>query len=391
MAILAKNLGEAYQTFKLRAAHRFILWIVNRVPTRDSLKAVPYWMPSIASSLSHVGVGLVLLLLTAGCSRKDTTTAPTSSMRASTTFELTGRVLENESPGRPIPSARVAIGDGPNAGQSTMSDSAGSFRFTDLAQSGFTVTASADNYFPQSRGVTLTSNQALTFQLNRSVSRVPTTRFVMSGTATDDSGRARTNAGVYIDFLSSDVPGTYFAHASAVTDGAGAYRAQFDAVPGLMSHHMTAWACLRPDSGYASDCQWIAATAPDISQNFHTYSIPRLPAGQSTTVTVSPADSLCLNNVQDTPGLLDYLCRTVRIVSPTDGLVTIEAVSDDGGVHPPLEVELLAERGPCCSERLQNPTTIAVTAGIDITVNVEILWGSATPQTFVLTSKVAQP
>jgi carboxypeptidase family protein len=312
-------------------------------------------------------------------------------MPASTTFELTGRVVENEPPGRPIPSAIVVIGDGPNAGHSTMSDSSGSFRFTDLAQSGFTVTASADNYFPQSRGVTLTSSQTLTFQLNRFVSRIPPTRFVMSGTAMDDSGRPRPNARINVDFLSSDVPFTYFSHASAVTDGAGAYRVQFDAVPGLMSHHMTAWACLFPGSGYASDCQWIVATAPDISQNFHTYSIPRLPVGQSTTVTVSPGDSLCLNNVQDTPGLLDYVCRTMRVVSAMDGLVTIEAVSNDGGVHPPLEVELLVESGPCCSERLQNPTTIAAPAGVEITVNVEMLWGSATAQTFVLTSKVEQP
>jgi hypothetical protein len=361
---------------------------VNRVPTGDSLKAVPYRMPSSSSSLSRVG--LVLLLLTLGCGRKDTGTAPTSMPRPGT-FELSGRVVENESPGRPIPSATVVIGDGPNASRSTISDSSGSFRFSDLAQSGFTATASADNYFPQSRGVTLTSNQAVTFQLNRSVSRVPTTRFVMSGTATDDSGRARANAGVYIDFLSSDVPGTYFAHASAVTDGAGVYRVPFEAVPGLMAHHMTAWACLRAGSDNASDCQWIAATAPDISQNFHTYSIPRLAAGQSTTVTVSPTDSLCLNNVQDTPGLLDYVCRTLRVVPATNGLITIEAVSIDGNVHPPLEVELLAETGPCCSERLQNPTTIAVTAGVDITVNVELLWGAATPQTFVLTSKVEQP
>jgi hypothetical protein len=55
-------------------------------------------------------------------------------------------------------------------GKSTTTDASGNYGFTGLQQSGFTVNASATNYASQSKSVTLTSNQAVSFQLSRQAS-----------------------------------------------------------------------------------------------------------------------------------------------------------------------------------------------------------------------------
>jgi hypothetical protein len=108
-------------------------------------------------------------------------------------------------------------------------------------------------------------------------------------------------------------------------------------------------------------------------------------------VTVAPEDTLCVNNVQDSPGLgQDYVCRSVRVVAPSDGIMTLEAVSTQGGAHPPLEVEAVGV-SPCCSERMGNPTSIQVTAGTEIVVNVEMVLGSTTSQSFTLNTAMARP
>jgi hypothetical protein len=79
---------------------------------------------------------------------------------APTTFSLSGRVTEfGTSHG--ISAATVFIGDGPNAGKSTTTNASGTYSFTELQQSSFTVNVSATNYISESRVVTLTSNQTL--------------------------------------------------------------------------------------------------------------------------------------------------------------------------------------------------------------------------------------
>jgi len=140
-------------------------------------------------------------------------------------------------------------------------------------------------------------------------------------------------------------------------------------------------------SNYASDFHYIRGT----SQNVRLYRITRITAGESTVVTVAPDDTLCVNNVQDIPGLgQDYVCRSVRIVAPGDGIMTLEALSTKGGAHPPLEVETVGAPN-CCSERIGNPTSIQVTAGTIVVANVEMVPGSTTSQSFTLNTSMARP
>ena len=137
---------------------------------------------------------------------------------------------------------------------------------------------------------------------------------------------------------------------------------------------------------YAADFRWIRGTI----HNVHLHRVERIVAGESKLVTIEPDDTLCVNNVQDTLGLgPDYLCRSVFVVAPNDGAVTIEAVSTQDGAHPPVEVET---RGvsPCCSERMGNPTTIQVAAGTVIVVNVEMRASSTSTQSFVVNTSLPQ-
>jgi hypothetical protein len=140
-------------------------------------------------------------------------------------------------------------------------------------------------------------------------------------------------------------------------------------------------------NNYAGDARYIQGT----SHNVRLYRIERITAGDSWSVTVAPDDSLCYNNVQDQPGAgQDYVCRSVRVVAPADGIMTLEAVSTQGGAHPPLEVETVGVL-PCCSERMGNPTSIQVTVGTEVIANVEIVLGSTISQSFTLNTSMARP
>ena len=136
---------------------------------------------------------------------------------------------------------------------------------------------------------------------------------------------------------------------------------------------------------YESDYRYIRATA----QNVRLYRINRITGGDSTTVTVEADDTLCVNKAQDTPGVgPDYVCRSVRVVAPSDGVMTLEAVSTHGGTHPPLEVETVG--APlCCSERIGNPTSIQLTAGTEVVANVEMVLGSTISQSFTLSTSMS--
>ena len=129
---------------------------------------------------------------------------------------------------------------------------------------------------------------------------------------------------------------------------------------------------------YVGDYRYIRGT----THNVRMPRIERIMAGESKLVTVAPDDSLCINNVQDSPGLgPDYVCRSVFVVAPNDGAVTIEAVSTQDGSHPFLEVETVGG-----SARMGNPTTIQVKAGTVIVATVEMLSNSTASQSFVVTT-----
>jgi len=128
---------------------------------------------TVASPNSADAIDTLSIVLTnaaAACCRNpmglDTivlTSTPTTPLPP-TMFSLNGQVTDSAT-GTGISGAIVSIADGPNAHVTTSTDASGIYSFTGLQQSGFTVNVSANNYVSQSQGVTLTSNQTLSFQL----------------------------------------------------------------------------------------------------------------------------------------------------------------------------------------------------------------------------------
>jgi hypothetical protein len=90
-------------------------------------------------------------------------TAP-SSPPTPTTFTLSGQVTDSATQ-LGLSVASVSISDGPNAGKWAMTDASGNYRLADLQGATFTVRAHAPHYVSQTKSVTLTGNQTLSFAL----------------------------------------------------------------------------------------------------------------------------------------------------------------------------------------------------------------------------------
>jgi hypothetical protein len=238
------------------------------------------------------GCVVLLVILASACGGRSTTTSPSPTPTA-TTFSLSGTVTDSTT-GSGISNATVTVVDGVNAGKSTTTGSSGSYSFAGLQPGGFTVTISASNYASQSKGVGLTLNQTLLFQLYPGIS--------LTGRVTDSITSAPI-AGATVS-----INGRY----RTTTDTSGNY-----SVTGFLDAGSNTNVTYVSANNYASDYRYIRATP----QNVHLYRIVRMTAGDSTVVTVAPDDTLCVNNMQDSPGVSqDYVCRSVRIATVVEGL-----------------------------------------------------------------------
>ncbi len=265
----------------------------------------------------------------------------------------------------PVANASVSIVNGPDAGKSVTTDASGNFLFTELAQSSVIVEVSAARYFAARAPLALNQTQT--------VFLVPFgSDIVLEGRVTD----ARTSspiagATVYIN-------GRY----SANTDLAGNYT-----LPGNLDIGASSVAWVGAD-GYEVFVRYIRGSR---AQSFRLQRIERITAGAAWPVTIRPDDSLCLNNLQDPTFTLPgtgFLCRTVRVIAPADGVMRLEAVSTQDGTHPPLEVEVL-NLPSCCFERLENPISIDVRTGTEVLVNVEMPERSTVSQSFIVTTSMS--
>jgi hypothetical protein len=302
---------------------------------------------------------LVTLISTWACSDSNGTAPSPSPSPSPTTFSLSGKINDSDTSAA-VAGATVSVADGPNAGQSATTDSSGNYSFTALQQSGFTVSVSAPSYISQSLGVTLTSNRTLNFSL-----RPQPMGITLNGRVTD-AATGGPIAGAVVS-----INGRY----RGTTDNAGQF-----SVAGLLDYGRNYDYTYVSAGNYVADYRYIRGT----TQNVRLHRIERIVAGESKLVTIAPDDTLCVNNVQDTPGAgPDYLCRSVFVLAPNDGAVTIEAISTLDGEHPRLEVET-AGGAPCCSERIGNPTTIQATTGTLIVVNVEMFSSSTSSQSFAV-------
>ena len=169
--------------------------------------------------------------------------------------------------------------------------------------------------------------------------------------------------------------------AQTLTDAAGRYRLTGGGYSAGIDY---VWASA---AGFEPDYRFISAAQTAV-QDFRLYPIERITAGQAVRVTVDPGDTLCVNNAQDSPGVgASYVCRTIRVLAPSDGMLTIEVVASDGGERPLVAVET-TNATVCCNERLENPTSLQVNAGTEIRVSVELPWGSTASRSFVVNTSL---
>jgi hypothetical protein len=212
----------------------------------------------------------------------------------------------------------------------------------------------------------------------------------LTGKLTDADGTPLTSGFVCVTYSKSTNPGSFYRQASTAGDGAGLYSLDINAIPGAMNgppamHDAWAFAyASRP--GYESDYRYISSS----EQNFRLYRIKRIAAGDSTAVTVAPDDAICDNNVQEFhPWPDEWVCRTIHVSVPANGKMLVWAVPTQlGGAVPGLVLEGAFD--PPYFHADMGALKVPAVAGDVITVNIEIPWGSATSQSFVLHTSLIQ-
>ena len=312
---------------------------------------------------------LLLLVPVLACSDSETETlspaAPSPAAPATpTTFTLSGQVIASQTR-LPISEATVSVAYGSDTGRSATTDASGNFSFTGMQQSSLMVWVSAAEYDSRS------------FILERQISTivlVPLGPVIqLSGQVIDDGTLAPIAAATV------SVNGRY----RATTDASGKY-----SLTGRLDNGDSNTRSSLP-TGTKSHTRYIRGNS---AQNFRLRRIERILGGQSWSVTVHPDDSLCFTDFYEPsyglPGS-GFLCRTVRVVAQSDGVLHIEAVSTADGSRPPLDVAVLYNSGPW-DQRNENPVSLNVRTGTELAVNIAGMSENAsTSQSFIVTTSIA--
>ena len=209
-------------------------------------------------------------------------------------------------------------------------------------------------------------------------SAAPTSTFHATGIVTDDDGSPVTGAMVtirpFVDGRNSASP------VLGMTDGSGFYSIDFDANRYGAGSGVASVKAARP--GYDPSHNYLIPTSAtqDVSQNVRIYRIKQVIAGESTVLTVLPGDTLCGDNHQ-------FVCRTVHIAAPADGLTTLEVVPTPSATNAGLEILGQGSAYHCCAVT----DRISVTAGTEVVANIG-MWGTSTAsQSFVFNTSLVRP
>jgi hypothetical protein len=199
--------------------------------------------------------------------------------------------------------------------------------------------------------------------------------FQITGVATDDDGRPVPGANVTIApwKFGPVAPRIFLA-----TDAAGFYRAEFeamrDAVGGVGN-------VVVEHSGYENNARYLGPAVPqEMTQNFHLYRIRRIAPGESVALTVRPNDPSCGFDGE-------WICRTVRIITPRAGTLTVTLTSHNPQNETGLEVFQRVPAGVsfrprCCARHVE----IEAEAGAEVVANVLVWWDTKAPHAFTLTT-----
>ena len=280
-----------------------------------------------------------------------------------------------------IADATVSVVDGPDTGYAATTDGMGRYRLTGLKGGELTLVISAPNHAPLTSRVVLASNQSLDFQLGHSGMA-----YEVEGRVRDEDGSPLAGAEVSFTY-SSPLQSSRYGQVIATSDSTGLYRVEFTAVPGGYAGSVAFVSTTK--AGHDADNRWFRANpqAATGTLDFHLYRIRRITAGDSVSVSIAPNASLCFDNAHDSPGVgPDLLCRTIRVVAPADGVLTVEATSTSNGTRPNVVVETVS---PASYQlKIGNPASVLVTAGTEVMANIELAASSLDRESYLLTSTI---
>ena len=201
----------------------------------------------------------------------------------------------------------------------------------------------------------------------------PILTFHVTGIVSEDEGNPV--AGATVTVLNSPAPGI-----SGITDGSGVYSLDFNVKGNIAAGSIVGW--LKVDSaGHDSSYNYLmpASGSQNILQNAHVYRIKRITVGESTLLTAVRGDTACGDSDE-------FVCRTLHIVAPTDGVMTIEAVATPSAADAGLEI-VRGSAYQCCSLT----ATVSVAAGTEVIANIGMWWTSTASQSFVINTSLARP
>ena len=119
-------------------------------------------------------VSIGVLLLATGCERAATSPAPPGFNSSTQTSTFSGRVTESGATSFfPIVGAVLTIGDGANAGNTTTTNAAGQYSFSELRREAFSVSIWANGYVTSSFSVDLRTGSTRDFDLPLVTPRAP--------------------------------------------------------------------------------------------------------------------------------------------------------------------------------------------------------------------------
>jgi len=198
--------------------------------------------------------------------------------------------------------------------------------------------------------------------------------FTFRGVVTDEQGAPVVGAEVTMRSAGGA------SHASTYTDAAGGYGIQLSAVPWTNSAgRYAARAEILADS-----FDWlyrnVRAVGSQLVENFQLHRVTRITGGDSATISVSPDNGDCL-------GWLYGPCGRARVVAPTSGELTVEAVlTGDSESREAPQIEACCVKG---NEVYGNPLTMSVAGGYEVWIEIgQLKPGVTAPQRVTLASSM---
>jgi len=234
------------------------------------------------------------------------------------------------------------------------------------------------------------------------------TTYHLTGTVIDDAGVPIPGARLMVDFASELVWRNGLAQSFLTTDSDGKFSVDVSGfrigatLAGLTDAIALVWTSgpstqfseTQPPE-YVYDYRYVLASqTTDLRIQLHRSR--QILAGDSLQMNISRDDPVCTNNVQDMhPWPVEWVCRTVFVLPPADGVLTIYAGACQPSCLPiALEVELSPWSSSAYYYSLYPATgtlEMPVVGGLPVRVHVEIPWGSPAQSFMLRTSFTPAP